>query len=159
VTLSMRSPAGAARPATRAIAVSVTAIGLLVACSATAPTSSQAAFYFPRHAEPLGNGDHAVIEGVARLDDGCLSIVAADGAAYLPLWPADTELGMINSLPAIMSADGELLVEVGDIDPNDRVGLAGFETSQATAEELVGEIPERCQGDRFWVVENVLTRP
>ena len=129
----------------------------LVGCGAdTAP--SEATFFFPRHGSPLGGGDEALLEGVAVYGDGCLWIETEDGTRYLPLWPADTQLGMINRQPAILGPDRELLVESGDA----FVDVARLGGSEATAEmvaELVGAIPERCAADRFWAVGDVLNRP
>ena len=121
-----------------------------------APTAPP--FFFPRHASPLGIGDAALLEGVAVYGDGCLWIEAADGSRHLPLWPADTQLGMINREPAILGPDGELLVESGDATV-DIARLGGSETSAAVARDLVGEIPERCLADGIWVVSDVLNRP
>jgi hypothetical protein len=107
----------------------------------------------------LGGGDTALVEGIAVMAEGCLLHQAADGTRYLPLWPQDTRLGKINDLPAILGPNRDLLVEVGDIDPNDRVELAGSEVPRERATELVGAVPERCAVGRYWVVSDVLTRP
>ncbi len=145
--------------AVRAALAGSLALLALTACGATPPAPTADTFYFPRHGGALGDGDAALVEGIAVMGDGCLLLQAADGTRYLPLWPEDTRLGKINSLPAILAADGELLVEVGDIEPNDRVELAGSEVPQERATELVGAVPERCAVGRYWVVGDVLTRP
>jgi hypothetical protein len=141
-----------------ALAGSITLLAL-AACGAAAPAPTTDSFFFPRHAGALGAAGAARVEGVAVMGDGCLLLQAEDGQRYLPLWPQDTRLGMINSLPAILAADSELLVEVGDIDPNDRVELSGNEVAEESATELVGTVPERCAADRYWIVGDVLTRP
>lgn len=115
-------------------------------------------FFFARHGSPFGVPSSAVLEGVAVYDDGCLWIQAADGARYLPLWPANAQLGMINREPAILGADGSLLVESGDAFI-DVMQFGGSEASLETAEELVGSIPQRCTAGRFWVVADVVGRP
>ncbi len=114
--------------------------------------------YVPRHAAPFGIGDAALLQGTAVYEDGCLFIVAGDGTRYLPLWPVDALLGMINSEPAILGPDGELLVESGDAFV-DIVELGGSEATAERAAEILGDIPERCANDRFWVVGDVLNRP
>ncbi len=108
----------------RAIAGSAVLLAV-TSCGVTSPTATAPEFYFPRHGGTLGGGDTALLEGIAVMGDGCLLLQTADGTRYLPLWPQNTRLGKINNLPAILGPDQELLVEVGDIDPNDRVELAG----------------------------------
>jgi hypothetical protein len=146
-----------ARLVPRPLIVAVLAV-MLAACGA-APEPTADPFFFPRQTGAAGAADAARLEGVAVMGDGCLLLQATDGDLYLPLWPQDTQLGMINSLPAILAADSELLVEVGDIDPNDRVELTGSEVPKERATELVGTVPERCAVGRYWAVGDVLTRP
>jgi hypothetical protein len=134
--------------------VMLAAVLVLNACSGEIPTATEPASFFPRHGSPLGAGDAALLEGRITYVDGCLWVVAADGTRYLALWPADTTAGMINSLPAILGPDTELLIETGFV-----AQLAGSETDRPTAEGLVGPIPDRCAGDAFWVVGDVVNRP
>lgn len=119
---------------------------------------SDGSFFFARHGSPFGAPSSAVLEGVAVYDHGCLWIEAADGARYLALWPADAQLGMINREPAILGADGSLLVESGDAFI-DVMKFGGSEASLETAEERVGVIPERCTAGGFWLVTEVVGRP
>lgn len=127
----------------------------LTACGASPPAATPDAFFFPRHGGALGTGDGAMVQGIAVMGDGCLLLQAEDGTRYLPLWPQDTQLGMINSLPAVLAADRRLLLEVGDIDPDDLFRLTGTEVSEARAAELVGTVPERCAIGRYWMVSDV----
>ena len=130
----------------------------LTACSAAPPVPTSDQFFLPRHGGALGaSGDAGSdrLEGVPALGDGCLLLRADDGERYLPLWPEDTHLGMINSMPAIVADDMQLLMEVGDINPNDRVELLGSEVTEERATELVGPMPERCAIGRYWVVGDV----
>ncbi len=129
----------------------------LAGCAGDVSPTDESPF-FPRHGSPFGAPSSAVLEGVAVYDDGCLWIEAADGARHLPLWPADAQLGVINREPAIMGADGTLLVESGDAFI-DVMKFGGSEASLETAEELVGVIPQRCTAGRFWVVTEVVGRP
>jgi hypothetical protein len=131
---------------------------LAAGCATEAPEPTPPDVFFPRHGSPLGAGDAALLEGLPEYADGCLWVVAPNGARYLPIWPADTELGMLNSQPAVFGPERMLIYEVGDAFA-DTVGLGGSETSAETARELVGEIPERCAADGFWVVSDVLNRP
>ena len=130
----------------------------LVGCAVELPAPEPVEFFFPQHGSPLGTGDAALLEGEAVFDDGCLWIQTSDGARFLPLWPADVQLGMINSQPAVMAPNGALLVESGDA-IRDVSQLGGSEASAEVARELVGDIPERCATDGFWVVGDVLGRP
>lgn len=129
------------------------------ACGAPSPAPTADGFFFPRHGGSLGEGDAALLEGIPVMEADCLLLQAADLTRYLPLWPADTRRGMINSQPAILAADTELLVEVGDIVRNERVELAGSEVPHERLGELVGPVPDRCAVGRYWVVSDVLTRP
>ena len=131
----------------------------LASCETVAPSASAPEFFFPRHAGTLGTGDAALVEGIAVMEDGCLLLQTADGTRYLPLWPQDMHLGKINDLPAVLGPNRDLLAEVGDINPTDRVELGGSEVPRARATELVGAIPERCAVGRYWVVGDVLTQP
>jgi hypothetical protein len=131
---------------------------VLIGCGAEPPAPEPVELFFPQHDSPLGTGDAALLEGEAVFDDGCLWIQASDGMRFLPLWPADVQLGMIDSQPAVMAPSGGLLVEVGDAF-RDVSRLGGSEASAEVARELVGEIPERCATDGFWVVADVLSAP
>lgn len=146
------------QPVRTALAGAITLLPL-AACGAAPPAPTADTFFFPRHAGALGAAGAARVEGAAVMGDGCLLLQTEDGQRYLPLWPQNTQLGMINSLPAILAADRQLLIEVGDIDPNDRVELTGSEVPEERATELVGTVPERCAVGRYWVVGDVLTRP
>jgi hypothetical protein len=134
------------------------AVTLLAGCSAT-PSPTSAGFFFPQHGSPLGVGGQALVAGIIRLQGRCLVLFADDGTTYLPIWPADVQAGALNSLPAVFSPGRELLVEVGDIDPNDRSELAGSEVAVGQAVELIGPIPDSCATDRLWAVSDVLSRP
>jgi hypothetical protein len=130
----------------------ITAIAALLAlagCAAEAPTPSEPQIFFPRHASPAGTGDAALLEGRVGFADGCLFVEVADGSRYLVLWPSDTTLGRINSLPAVMGPP-DYPVEIGE-----NLRLGGSEADRATAEELVGPIPERCALDGYWAVSTV----
>jgi hypothetical protein len=134
-----------------------------VGCASAAPPARtdppiDPAWQFPQHAGTIGTGDAALLAGTAAFQDGCLWIVAGDGSLHLPLWPADTRLGMLNSLPAVLGPDGALLVELGDV-AVDRVELGGSAVSREEATELAGAIPDRCEADGYWVVGDVLSRP
>ena len=130
---------------------------VLAGCAADVSPTDESLF-FARHGSPFGAPSSALLEGVAVYDDGCLWIQAADGTRYLPLWPANAQLGMINQEPAILGPDGELLVESGDAFI-DVMKFGGSEASVEKAEELVGGIPQRCTVGRFWVVADVVGRP
>jgi hypothetical protein len=137
---------------------------LLASCAvpsempSASPGASAVPFYFPQHADPLGAGDAALIEGIPRVNGGCLVLDASDGSVVLPIWPANVHLGTINLQPAVFSQEQELLLETGDA----FVDVARLGGSEATADqvaELVDEVPERCGVDRYWVVSDVLNRP
>jgi hypothetical protein len=128
----------------------------LAGCAVGAPSPSfeRVEFFFPRHDQPLGSGDMARLEGDVVFEDGCLWVRTADGARVLALWPADSEAGEINDMPAVIGPDGGLLVETGS-----PTALGGSSTSRTVATELVGPIPEACSGDAFWAVSTVEMRP
>jgi hypothetical protein len=126
---------------------------ILAGCSAQ-PTGAPTTFFFPRHGDPLGAGDAALLEGEVVFADACLWVRSGNGTLFLPLWPADVVLGKINDRPAVLSADQELLIETGE----DTL-LGGSQTDRATAEQLVGPIPDRCAGGSFWSVNTVDNRP
>lgn len=125
------------------------------ASSAPVPSSDGDGLFFPRHGSPLSVGDAALLEGELAFADGCLVVHAADGTRFLPLWPSDTEPGVINAQPVVLGPGSELLAETGI---NIRVG-GGRVADRAAAEELVGAIPEQCAADAFWGVSTVDTRP
>jgi hypothetical protein len=131
---------------------------LLAACTSAPPTPTAGGVFFPRHGSPLGAGDAALLEGVARFEDGCLWIRTASGERVLLLWPRDTTLGRLNSQPAVFGPGNALLYEVGDI-ADDVYGIGGSTTTLATARELVGEIPEPCARDSFWAVSSIVDGP
>jgi hypothetical protein len=143
----------------RALAI-LLLLGPLAACAA--PAGSQAAspapVFFPRHSSPLGQGDAALLEGVARFADGCLWIETPAGERVLLLWPADTRLGLLNSQPAVFGPGDALLYEVGDV-ADDVYEIGGSSTALDDARQLVGEIPESCARDAFWVVSDVVEGP
>jgi len=128
----------------------------LAGCAAgsASPSFERVQFYFPRHADPLGAGDAARLEGTTAFADGCLWIETEAGDRFLPLWPSDTTAGEINDLPAVLGPDSELLVETGSL-----TVLGGSQTDLATAAELVGAIPAACASDAFWAVSTVESRP
>ena len=130
---------------------------VLAACGiagSPVPSFDRVQFFFPQHDQPLGSGDMARLEGTVVFEDGCVWVRRADGERVLPLWPSDTQTGEINDLPAIQGPNLELLIETGS-----PTALGGSETDLATATELVGEIPDACAGDAFWVVSTVEMPP
>jgi len=141
----------------RSFAAALSAIAMLTGCSA-APAATSAGFFFPQHNSPLGEGDMALLEGVIRLEGSCLVLTADDGTTWLPIWPADVTVGRLNDLPTVVSPDGVLLVEVGDINPDDRSQLGGSEV-QPDNTELIGSIPDTCSAERYWAVTDVLNPP
>ena len=130
---------------------------VLAGCANQEPTPSPDGdgLFFPRHGSPLGVGDGALLEGELAFAAGCLVVHAVDGTRFLPLWPADTEPGVINAQPVVFGPGTRLLAETGI---TIRVG-GGQVADRAAAEELVGPIPERCAADAFWGVSTVDTRP
>lgn len=130
---------------------------MLVACGTAGspvPSFERVQFFFPQHDQPLGSGDMARLEGTVVFEDGCVWVRTAAGERFLALWPADTQTGEINDLPAIQGPDLALLIETGS-----PTALGGSATDLRTATELVGEIPDACAGDAFWVVSTVENRP
>jgi hypothetical protein len=126
----------------------------LAGCAAEAsPTPAESAF-FPRHASPLGTGDQALIEGQVVFADGCVWVQPSATERFLVLWPSNTTLGKINNLPAVLGSGSELLVETGSV-----TRLAGGSTDLETARNLVGNIPEQCSTNGFWVASDVDNRP
>ena len=73
---------------------------VLAGCTRTASPTPGTAFFFPRHASPLGNGFEARLEGVVVFADRCLWVQPPAGARVLILWPSDVFLGKINNRPA-----------------------------------------------------------
>ena len=142
----------------RGLAAAGCLLVVLAGCATEPPTPSGSAVFFPRHDSPLGTGEAALLEGRARFADGCLWVVTDAGDRFLLLWPADTELGLLNSQPAVFGPDRALLYEVGDI-ADDIYGIGGSETTPEIARQLVGEIPEPCARDSFWVVSEVVDGP
>jgi len=124
---------------------------LLGAC-AIAPPASDApdGLFFPRHDAPYGEGDMAGLEGVLAFREGCLWIDAGSGERFLPIWPANTLPGVINSLPVVLVDDAQLVLETGEVR-----NFAGSEVDPARAQELAGPIPEPCASESFWAVTQV----
>jgi hypothetical protein len=131
---------------------------VVAGCATEPPQPTGSGVFFPRHDGPLGAGDAALLEGRARFVDGCLWVVTDANERVLLLWPADTELGLLNSQPAVFGPARRLLFEVGDI-ADDVYGIGGSMTTAETARELVGEIPEPCARGSFWVVSDVVDGP
>ena len=123
----------------------VLAAALVLAGCATEPTPTPATFFFPQHANPLGTGHLARLDGVMLYEDQCLWVQPAPGERVLVLWPSDVILGNINNHPAILDPDRVLLVEAGS-----GATLGGSSVNLETAIQLVGPIPDRCAGDSFW---------
>ncbi len=138
--------------------MAVIALAVLAGCATEPPEPTAPGVFFPRHGSPLGVGDAALLEGVARFEDGCLWVETAAGERVLPLWPADTHLGRLNSQPAVFGPGNTLLFEVGDI-ADDVYGIGGSMTTPEIARDLVGEIPEPCAAGSFWVVSEVVDGP
>jgi hypothetical protein len=128
------------------------ALAALLGACATAPPASESpeGLFFPRHDAPYGEGDLAGLEGVVAFRDGCLWIDANSGERFLPIWPANTSPGVINSLPVVLVEDAQLLLETGEVR-----NFAGSQVDAARAEELAGPIPEPCASESFWAVTQV----
>ena len=124
---------------------------VLGAC-AIAPPASEApnGLFFPRHEARYGEGDMAALEGVLAFREGCLWIDADSGERLLPIWPANTSPGVINSLPVVLVDDAQLVLETGEVR-----NFAGSAIDAARAQELAGPIPEPCASDSFWAVTQV----
>jgi hypothetical protein len=149
--LTLHGP-GLGTPVTTALlAVTLVACGV---AGSPVPSVERVQFFLPQHDQPLGSGDSARLEGTVAFEDGCVWVRTGDATRYLVLWPADAEAGEINDLPAVLGPDGGLLVETGS-----PTALGGSETDLTTATELVGEIPDACASDAFWVVSTVEMRP
>jgi len=137
----------------------VAGVALFITAGCTAaPSPSNIGFFFPQHNTPLGEGDQALLEGVVRLPGSCIVLVTDDGTTWLPIWPADVTVGRLNDLPTVVAQEGTLLVEVGDINPDDRYQLAGSEVAPDNI-EIIGPLPDTCESDRFWAVTDVLKPP
>lgn len=139
-----------------AAAILLAVVGSLAGCASevVAPTVPSASLYFPMHGTALGTGDAAALEGELVVEDDCLWIETGTGERVLPLWPSDVRLGMVESRPAILGPDLEVLLETGS-----RSSLGGSETDLERARELTGPIPEECASGSFWVVSTVVERP
>ena len=143
----------------RSVSRAIAGVGLVaLAGCAAAPAATGPGFFLPQHNSPFGEGDMALLEGVIRLEGSCLILTADDGTTWLPIWPADVTVGRLNDLPTVVSPDGVLLVEVGDINPDDRSQLGGSEV-QSDNTELIGSIPDTCSAERYWAVTDVLNPP
>ena len=141
----------------RGLPLSLALAAAMSACAVVAPTQApdDGRFYFPRHGDPLGTGDSALVEGVASAGDGCIQLALDDGSEMLVVWPADVELGRINDLPVVLAPAQQLPpLEMGT-----RIALGGSSTDLATAASLVGPIPERCATESVWIVSDILGRP
>jgi hypothetical protein len=136
---------------TALLAVALAACGV---AGSPVPSFERVQFFFPQHDQPLGSGDMARLEGTVVFEDGCVWVRTGDDTRYLVLWPADTEAGEINDMPAVLGPDGGLLVETGS-----PTALGGGSTSLAAATEIAGPIPEACADDAFWAVSTVEIRP
>lgn len=88
-----------------------------------------------------GEGDNALLQGVLRLQDGCV-VVEAEHGRVVPVFPADVEW---HAEEGVLSGLGEEVAIDGD------VSLGGGQTSPAAVDHL----PEACGETELFMVHSI----
>jgi hypothetical protein len=114
--------------------------------------SSAAGVFFPEQRPvPIGTPDSRESGELAVDGEGCLRIKAvADGAGYVPLWPADFELD--GGAPMqVLNGNGRVVARVGEevVMGGGSVGRETLQENEVLDERTKRTLFERCPGPYF----------
>jgi hypothetical protein len=125
----------------------VLALFVLSACRGLDDPGASAGVFFPRHGLS-GPQTLAPLEGVLKVDAGCLLVVESNGTKRLPIWPGGFGIRRSAATLEITDPGGRVVATAGEI-----VTLVGGDYPIAAARDLMGrDEPLMCRGYGFWVV-------
>jgi len=145
----------------------ISALLVLTILSASACQSSRIAM--PIHHEPLGTdlgGDY--LSGELRVEDGCMKLYRTGWNSpgrtasqqlyddWLPVWPQEFSLRHGGEKVRIVGSDGDLLASEGD---TVRLGGGSIWSGGTPQQELEETIPQACQGQYYFVGDEVSVVP
>ena len=91
----------------------------------------------------------ALVHGRVTFANTCASVADNAGEPVTAIWPPDTQFDT-------SAADLGIVVQGVRFSLGDPISMGGGEyTDEAYVESLVGEIPDDCRGNRYWLVTDL----